>query len=173
MNAGPPQSEQERPAAGWSGWGPIMWVLAAAGFSLAIGHAPSRGLLLIDAGVGIATASAYAAYRGNMGDAAWCFPYGVWSAAAFALLAGASRAAPGLPGGGFIGGGSLSAAGMVLLIRGGATLLLAWPYASRVLGMHRQPLWSEDEPVLYLTAVTIVAFFVVDAAVVLLAGLRS
>ncbi|HUT74905.1 MAG TPA: hypothetical protein VM221_08770 [Armatimonadota bacterium] len=140
--------------------------IAAAGFVWVLTVVPSPPLLMLDAALATAVALIYAAQHQALarpGAPVWCFMFGGWSAAVFHMVVPLVGAQP-LPGAGSAIGPATVAGALIPLIVGGViTLLLLWPYARRVLGLERRPLWTDDEPALHMSIAAILVFFIVAA----------
>jgi len=145
-------------------WDIIFAALAVGAFAYALTAYPARGTLLLNAGIAMAIGFIFVAQesaRGWRAATASCVFFGLWTAAVFqALVPQPLQAAAFHMVGGF-GPGSLVGVIIGLVIYGAVLGLLMWPYARRVVGLERQPLWADEAPALRLTAVTILALFIV------------
>ena len=169
----------------------LYWAVALGGFALAMlvswgtARQPQSpdlrtpAVLLLNAALATAIALGYAADRGALasrGGATWCVLFGAWSAAAFRLVPPAFDFVLFRSGGGTFGPnwpGALVIIGIGAVIHGGIALLMAWPYARRVVGVEGRALWAEDDPVLRLSATTFLVFYILAAIFRAVAGFRE
>ena len=156
-------------------WIAIGWLLAVAAFVLAAfdsywtihHHSPndlrSPGVLLVDAVLAALVALGFALHEGALKhwiDAHFCLRFGLWAAAVFRLVPPIINEDVLF----YRGGISFDVPYIVLgaCIHGGLALLLASPYAVRVLNL---PAWADDESLRKLCITVILVFFAVAGVV--------
>ena len=127
----------------------------------------SPAILLADALLATVVALGFALHEGSLKrwtDVQFCLRFGIWAAAIFRLV-------PPIINEDVLflkGGLTLDVPYVVLgvFLHGGLAVLLAWPYAIRVLDL---PAWTEGESQLEMCGAAILVFFVVACVVRLLA----
>jgi hypothetical protein len=160
-------------------WSVAIWLLALGAFAVAMvssyreihynipNDLRSPAILLLDALLATAVAIGFAVHEGSLtrwSDAHLCLRFGLWSTAVFRLL-------PPMINEDVLylkNCGTLDLPYVVLgaCIHGGLALLLACPYAIRVLDL---PVWTVGEHLWELCGAVILAFFIVACVVRLLA----
>ena len=131
----------------------------------------SPAVLLLNFLLAAAVAFGFAARESALrrwGDLLYCFRFGLWSAAVFRMVPPIinecvvydKRLI------------SFDAPYVVLgaCIHGGLAMLLAWPYAIRVLYPEGRPLWTANESIWEMCGAAILIFFIVAGAVRLTVG---
>ena len=160
-------------------WNVAAWALALAAFTIAVvvahrqvlnvpNELRSPTLLVADMFLATVVALGFAWHGGSLTrwtDAQFCLRFGLWSAAVFRLLPPILNEGDGL----FLRNcGTFDVPYVVLgaCIHGGLAVLLACPYAIRVLDL---PAWSDGESQWEMCGAVVLVFFIVAAIVRLLA----
>jgi len=159
-------------------WNVAVWVLALGAFVVAMvssyreihynipNDLRSPAILLVDALLATVVAFGFAVHEGALTrwtDTHFCLRFGLWSAAVFRLVPPIMNEEVL-----FLKGGlNLDVPYVVLgaCIHGGLAVLLASPYAIRVLDL---PVWTEDDNLWKLCGTVILVFFIVACVVRLL-----
>jgi len=145
-------------------WDVILAAVAVGGFVFALGAYPPRVVLLLNAAIATVIGFIFAAQASASGlrAATWsCVLFGLWTGAVFQGLVAPLRQAAGFRLVGGFGPGSLVGVMMGLILYGAILGIVMWPYARRVMGLERRPLWADDAPAVRLIAVTLLALFIV------------
>jgi hypothetical protein len=160
-------------------WNVAAWALALGAFAVAMvlsyreihynipNDLRSPAILLVDALLATAMAVGFALHEGSLTrwtDAHLCLRFGLWSAAVFRLVPPIINE--------FVlfykNTGSFDVQYVFLgaCIHGGLALLLACPFAIRVLDL---PVWTDNEKLLEMCGIAVLIFFIVACIVRLLA----